>query len=187
MSDNEYKNNDMCNNDNIIGDREAMVDAINERLRCVSDKTIQEIYRYASQDKCKYINDVIVKNEYINKKVVKAKKNPTDRKIEIALDAINSILSKLDMNIITELTQLNIKRDDLIRDEVTECLEEEYGNVFLNDIFDKKECGWYNRNRVQTYSVTFMKCLIKQIPGYKFTSKTTRGKDSHTSYIIVRI
>ena len=79
-------------------------------------------------------------------------------KYKIALKFINKILISIEKNEIDDLTKFtDIDRKMLISAKTKEIFTDMQKELFVH--FDKVKCGWYKRNKVQDYILTFLKCM----------------------------
>lgn len=74
---------------------------------------------------------------------------------------LNGMLAASGKDEIKDMTEFVMTREDLLSDEVNNYLDTEgYQYVFDNGM-KKGECFWHTRKRTATYSLTFLKYLIK--------------------------
>lgn len=83
-------------------------------------------------------------------------------KYEVCLDLVNSILRTIGYEEIEELTDFkNVKREDLIKPEVMELIEEKEKDIFPP--FDKMQCRYYNRKKRKNYEIVLLKHMVRDL------------------------
>lgn len=143
------------------------------------DRYVDKLYEYFKEE----LNDKIIKESSSNKediknfKRVKNKVDESDPKCIVLLKLINCILNNLNKPMIKKLTEfINVDRDDIIKKVNFTSFERMENEIF--QYFDKKKSGWYRRNKVEYYILTFLRYACDDI-GYNFIYvHKTRQKDS---------
>lgn len=132
---------------------------------------------YVKLNKNNSINNTLIDQSTDNIQLIDSKKN--SRKIRnnkkltkiidkncpkyiVLLKLINSILTNLEMNNIKELTEFqNVDRNNIIKEENINTFKNMEEEIFK--YFDKSESGWYRRNKVSYYILTFLRYACENI------------------------
>jgi len=117
-----------------------------------------------------------LKKEEIKPTLPKLKTNNDDPKYIVLLKFVNQILTNINKPNITALEQFeNIDREEIIKPINMETFSNMENEIFEH--FDKVKCGWYSRNKLKNYILTFFRYACG-ILGYSFTyiSKNTMSK-----------
>lgn len=100
----------------------------------------------------------------------------TDPKYKIALQLVNKILVNSGKNEIDDLTKfIDIDRNLIISDKNKKELTDMEKILFKH--FNKKKFGWYSRNNIKNYILSFLRYMCNDI-GLKFSYTQ---KDTNTS------
>lgn len=115
------------------------------------------------------------------------------KKYTIAFKVVNKMLENMEKRPIDDLTKFSmIDRKDIIKPENKKIIEDMEKEIF--DVFDKRKCGWYRKDSINTYSLTFLKSICNDI-GLNFVRKEKevyrevdgeRLRGSRTFYSIVK-
>lgn len=85
-----------------------------------------------------------------------------DSKRVIALKFINKILTNIGKDQIDDLTDfIDIDRDLIIKDKNKAIVDEMESEITKH--FDKKKIGYYNRTKVKTIIITYLKGMIDHL------------------------
>lgn len=88
--------------------------------------------------------------------------DPLTDKYKVALKFINMILANLGKPAITTLTEFtNIDREDIIKEVNKQSFDAMQGELF--SYFDKVAMGWYRRNKVNNYILTFLRNMCDDL------------------------
>lgn len=145
-----------------------------ESYTALPDKYVDKLYE-SFKEEFKDKTKEQPSNDKLEKTINKI--NDSDTKYQVLLKFVNCILNNLNRPTIIKLTEFaDIDRQDIIRNENNECLNKMEREIFK--YFDKKKSGWYRRNIVEHYILTFLRYACDDI-GYDFTYiHKTRQKDS---------
>lgn len=90
------------------------------------------------------------------------------KKYNIALKVVNKMLDNMGKEQIDDLLDFKmVNRRDIIKPENKLVIENMEKEIF--EVFDKKNCKYYKRNEIQTYPITFLRCLLTDV-GFKLIS-----------------
>lgn len=93
--------------------------------------------------------------------------NVYTKKYNLILRFVNTILKNIGKDKINDLTDFkDISRDDFMVDENKDIFMEYQTEIF--ELFDKKKIGYYRKNETKCYTLTFLRCILKEI-NYKIT------------------
>ncbi len=107
----------------------------------------------------------IVSNETVHITNVKIDKD--SEKYKVALKFVNKILVNIGKEEVAELIDFkDIDREDIIKEVNKESFREMENELF--EQFDKVKMGWYRRNIVSSYILTFLRNMCTDL-GYSFT------------------
>jgi len=108
----------------------------------------------------------------------------SDEKTTIILQLLNNILTVLGNDQINNFTDFkNIKRDDLLKPEILEVVNELEPAILK--YYDKRVMGYYIKHTQKEYSVNFIRKALDQL-GYKLSSKKVTRRNNNVitdSYI----
>ena len=97
-------------------------------------------------------------------------------KYKIALKFINKILTNIGKNEIDDLTKfVNVSRADVISDTNKKTFEDMQDDLL--ELYDKTICGWYRRNKMQHYILSFIRGMCTQL-GLAFTYKELKKQEN---------
>lgn len=130
--------------------REKLNEILNE---IDSDKSIDEIYAFALFQKERRLEEAKMREK------LEAQK-PVDNTGTV-MHILNGMLAASDKDKIKDMTEFVMTREDLLSDEVNNYLDTEGYQYAFDNGMKKGECCWHARKRTATYSLTFLKYLIK--------------------------
>jgi hypothetical protein len=140
---------------------EDKINEIKENIDDLSENKLNKLYKAYE----KIINE---SDEETNDESSSSEEdNIIKKKEKLLLKMINKILENSEKETITKLTDFkNINREDIIsQSKIYEKMEHK-----LFKVFDKKECGWYQRIKIKNYILSFLKKAVGSI-GYEFISE----------------
>lgn len=157
--------------DNEIKMMEAAVEREYEQL--IQDMKIPE--------KKEYRSGYHIKTSKCNK-VTKS-----DPKYVITLEFLNALLKALGKEEIIDITNFrDIRRDDLLKDECNQALQDYLQKII--EIYGKSKIVYDKRDKIDSYIITVIKALVDKL-GYDFTSvrKQTfkKSEDKSGSYCYI--
>jgi hypothetical protein len=121
-----------------------------------------------------------IKKEYIDMlydifinghKVSKDEKQ--EEKKKMILSILNKILKISGKEKIKKLTDFELDRDDIIKEECREYFESKLDSIF--EVFDKHTHKFYMRKQTQNFILTFLKTAIKEL-GHELKSNKSDNK-----------
>jgi hypothetical protein len=125
-------------------------------------------------------------------KIIKSsfEESENDKKIKVVIGIINKILIVIDKDPITDLCEfIDIKRDDILSDDVKNIIEENKKDLFKEKGFKKKDCVVQETNITYPH-FSILKGIIKDV-GYEMKSKNKtkmidKVKTMITTYSIIK-
>lgn len=170
--------------------RKNKLQFVKDNLDNVTDRYIDNIYNSVNEiipnkkniikriDKMKYIeanigyveDDILGKiNNQINKSLGIVE-NKEDRKKRVVLEILNKILVAIDKDEIKSIDEfVDIRRDDLLNDDVKELIEENKTYLFNKNGFSKTDCKIYQTN-IKFPHFSIIRGILKEV-GYELISE----------------
>lgn len=94
-------------------------------------------------------------------KLIKSIDKSSD-KYKIALKLINKLLENMGKQQIDDLKKFkNINKNDIITEINKKTFNDLEEEIFMQ--FDKTRCGWYRRNTINNYLLSFLRCMCLDV------------------------
>lgn len=90
-----------------------------------------------------------------------------NKKYNLILCFVNTILKNIGKGEINDLAEFkDISRDDFMVNENKNIFKDYQTEIF--ELFNKKKIGYYRKNETKCYTLTLLRCILKEI-NYKIT------------------
>lgn len=129
-----------------------------------SERTISEIKEFIDfkyEREIRELEEKRVREEKEAKLRAKLKAQKPVDNTNIIMHILNGMLVASGKGEIKDMTEFAMFREDLLSDEVNNYLDTKGYQYAFDNGMKKGECCWHTRKRTATYSLTFLKYLIK--------------------------